>query len=80
MVFQIVVADAYFSKKPFVDKIVQEADLHLISRFRNDSSLIYIYTGKPTGKKGRPKKYDGKINLKNINKNILNLFLRIKMP
>jgi hypothetical protein len=59
------VADAYFSKKPFCDKILG-ADMELISRFRNDADLMYLYKGGPTGKKGRPKKYSGKVNLKNI--------------
>lgn len=54
------VADAFFSKKPFMDKILQ-AKMHLISRLRDDADLRYIYSGAPTGKKGRPKKYSGKI-------------------
>ena len=66
------VADAYFSKKPFADKIVG-ANMHLISRFRNDADLKYIYYGEPSGKKGRPKKYDGKVNLKDIDKNYFKL-------
>ena len=62
------VADAYFSKKPFADKIIEDAQMHLISCLRNDADLNYLYYGKPTGKKGRPKKYDGKIDLMKINK------------
>ena len=69
------VADAYFSKKPFVDKIVADAQMHLISRLRNDADLMYIYYGQPTGKKGRPKKYNGKITLKDIDKNYFKLVL-----
>ena len=53
-------ADVYFSKKPFVDR-VQESGLHFINRLRDDSMLMYMYSGKPTGKKGRPKKYGDKI-------------------
>jgi len=30
---------------------------------------MYIYQGEPTGKKGRPKKYDGKVNTYNFNMN-----------
>jgi hypothetical protein len=54
------VADAYFSKKPFVDRVL-ESGLHFISRLRDDSVLMYKYSGKPTGKKGRPKKYGDRI-------------------
>lgn len=69
------VADAYFSKRPFADKIIENAQMHLISRLRNDSDLNYLYYGEPTGKKGRPKKYDGKIDLKKINKTYFELVL-----
>lgn len=36
--------------------------LHLISRLRDDSVLKYIYRGPTTGKKGRPKKFDGRVD------------------
>ncbi len=62
-----IVADAYFSKKPFADQIIQ-AGMNLVSRLRKDSDLKYLYHGKPTGKRGRPTKYAGKIKLKNIDK------------
>ncbi|MCP4178339.1 MAG: transposase [bacterium] len=62
-----VVADAYFSKKPFADQIIQ-AGMNLISRLRKDSDLKYLYKGKPTGKRGRPTKFAGKIKLKDIDK------------
>jgi len=62
-----VVADAYFSKKPFVDKIIEQG-MNLISRLRKDSNLKYLYTGKPTGKRGAPRKFTGKIKLKDIDK------------
>ena len=61
------VADAWFSKKVFVDSIVS-MDMHLVSRFRDDADLKYISKEKPTGKKGRPRKYSGKIILKDIDK------------
>lgn len=59
-----IVADAYFSKKPFVDTIL-EAELHFISRLRDDSVLMYNHYGKPTGKRGRPRKFAGRVNIKN---------------
>jgi len=61
------VADAWFSKRTFVDQIVL-MDMHLISRFRDDADLRYISKDKPTGKKGRPRKYSGKIILNDIDK------------
>jgi len=61
------VADAYFSKKKVVDTMLS-LGLHFFSRLRDDSVLMYIYQGEPTGLKGRPKKYDGQVN-----KDVLNM-------
>jgi hypothetical protein len=58
------VVDAYFSKKGFVDTITK-ASLHVISRFRDDADLKYLNQEQPTGKKGRPKKYKGKVDPEN---------------
>ena len=59
------VADAWFSKKPFTDQIVS-LEMHLISRLRDDADLKYLCKDSHTGKKGRPRKYIGKINNNNI--------------
>ena len=61
----IVVADAFFSKATFVEGL-RELGFELVSRFRDDVNLRYLYTGEKTGKKGRPKKFDGKIDLKDL--------------
>jgi len=63
----VVVADAWFAKKSFTDAMLG-GGFHFISRFRDDANLKYLYTGAPTGKPGRPKKHDGKINHRNITK------------
>lgn len=60
-----VVADAAFSVKPFVDDL-RDIGFHLVSRLRNDAVLYYLYQGGRTGKKGRPRKYDGKIDFDNL--------------
>jgi hypothetical protein len=60
-----IVADAYFSKKPFLDKVMS-MQMHLISRLRDDADINYLFYGQPTGKKGRPRKYAGKINWKDL--------------
>lgn len=61
-------ADAYFSKQPFVDAVLSSG-LHFISRLRDDSVLRYLYCAQPTGKKGRPKKFDGNVAIKNPDTN-----------
>jgi hypothetical protein len=66
------VADAWFSKKPFVDKVL-DSGLHFISRLRDDSVLMYKYHGKPTGKKGRPKKYGERINVKDLDTTVFDI-------
>lgn len=61
------VADAWFSKKPFTDKVVSFG-MHLISRLRDDANLRYLYKGPPTGKRGRHKQYIGKVINNDIDK------------
>lgn len=56
------VADAYFSKSTFVDGAI-EMGFHVISRFRDDAYFRYLTREEPTGGKGRPKLYDGKIEM-----------------
>ena len=68
------VADAYFSKKPFVKEVIT-AGFYFISRLRDDSVLMYKYTGERTGKKGAPKKYDGLVDAYNFNPNRFSLDL-----
>jgi hypothetical protein len=69
-----IVADAYFSKKPFVEAILSKG-LHFISRLRDDSVLRYKYYGEQTGKKGRPKLFVGKVDVKNLDTNYFSLDL-----
>ncbi len=69
-----IIADAYFSKKPFVEAILS-AGLHFISRLRDDSVLRYKYYGLTTGKQGRPKQFDGKVDVKNLDTRYFSLDL-----
>ena len=71
------VADAWFSKKPFVDQVLT-MDMHLISRLRDDADLKYLYKGEPTGKRGRPRKFAGKIDTGNIDTSYFELIERDK--
>ena len=69
-----IVADAYFSKRPFVE-VVKSTSLEFISRLRDDSVLKYKYTGERTGKKGAPRKYAGLVDVHNFNPNHFSLDL-----
>lgn len=68
----IIVADAYFSKAKYVDAVLN-SDMNLVSRLRDDANMQYIYKGKQRGKKGRPKKYAGKVDWKNIDRRTFKL-------
>lgn len=60
-----VVADAYFSKKNFVEKILG-CSLNLVSKLREDADLSYLSLQPKTGRRGRPAKYGGKIDIKKL--------------
>ena len=59
------VADAFFSKKGFVNEILN-CDLHLVCKLRDDADLLYLNREDNTGKRGRPAKYNGKIDPENL--------------
>lgn len=60
------VVDGYFYKKKFVDGITEQTQLKLISKLRKDANLRFLYQGPKREGRGRPKKYEGKVNIKNI--------------
>lgn len=62
---RLIVADAFFSKETFVNPLLKEG-FHVISRLRNDAVLFYPTLQKPTGKRGHPKWYDGRVDFANL--------------
>ena len=60
-----VVCDAFFSKATFI-KPLYDNGFHVISRFRNDAVLFYPTLENRTGKRGRPKLHDEKIDFENL--------------
>jgi len=60
--------DGYFAKHSFVDSIKTSTNLDLICKLRQDANLKYLYHGLKRKGRGRPKKYDGKVNTKKIDK------------
>lgn len=55
-----IAADALYSNKAFVGTVIGLEFFH-VGRLRVDANLKWLYEG-PHGKRGRPKKYDGKVN------------------
>ena len=62
------VVDGYFAKQKFVDPVESKTQLHIVSKLRKDANLKYLYKGPKREGKGRPKKFDGKVNTKQIDK------------
>ena len=60
------VADSFFAKYEAV-KTITSLRMHFISRLSDNAYLQYLYQDPPSGGRGAPKKYDGKVNCKEPN-------------
>ncbi len=63
----IVVGDGNFANIKFIDGL-EEQKLTLVSKLRHNADLRYLHNGPKTGKAGRPKKYDGKVDFSDLSK------------
>lgn len=59
--------DGYFMKKEFIQPLVKDG-LEVITKMRQDANLKYLYHGPQLHTKGRPRLYDGKVDVKAIDK------------
>jgi hypothetical protein len=57
--------DAWFAKASFIDRLLEDSGLHIICRLRSDADLRYLYQGPASKGRGAPRKYDGKVEVKN---------------
>lgn len=57
--------DAWFAKAGFIDRLLSASELHIVSRLRSDADLRYLHQGPASKGRGAPRKYDGKIDVKN---------------
>ena len=73
MLSSYLTVDGYFAKQGFVETIANETGLHIISKMRGDANLQYLYHGEQSEQRGRPKKYEGKVDIKNIDKRRIRL-------
>jgi hypothetical protein len=62
---QYLVVDGYFGKKKFVEGICA-LNFQVIGKLRADANLRYLYTGPRRAGRGRPKLYDGKVDLADL--------------
>ena len=58
-----IAADGAYAKNKFTDGI-DALGLTMVSKLRKDANLRYLYTGKKKKGRGRPKKYEGKVDMK----------------
>ncbi len=66
-VSRYLVVDGYFMKQDFIQPLFSKG-LHIITKARSDANLKYLYKGRQSSSKGRPKLYDGKVNVTAIDK------------
>jgi IS4 transposase len=63
-----IVNDGAYAKQKYADGILENTELHLICNLRKDADLRYLYKGGHRPGRGVQKKYDGKMNCKQIDK------------
>ena len=70
---QILAVDGYFAKKNFINPVCEQTNLTIVSLLRRDADLRYLYSGPARKGRGRPKQYDGKVDVGNIDKRRIRL-------
>ena len=60
-----VVADGNYAKELIVETVTEHG-LPFISRFPRNANLKYLYTGEHPRRRGRPKKFDGKVDFSDL--------------
>ena len=61
-------ADSYYAKAKFVQGVCDDVGWELVSKLRSDADLKYLYTGPKEKRRGRPRKYDGKVYFDDLNR------------
>ena len=67
------VVDGYFAKAGFINAITTKTELEVISKLRKDADLRYLYEQPPEKRRGAPRKYDGKVDVKKPDKKRIKL-------
>lgn len=57
--------DGYFAKQKYIDEVVS-LKLHPITKLRCDADCLFLYTGPHPRRRGRKRKYDGKVNWQDL--------------
>jgi DDE superfamily endonuclease len=59
--------DGYFAKQKYLDEVVA-LRLHPITKLRHDATCGFLYTGPHPKRRGRRRKYDGKVNFQDLSR------------
>lgn len=59
--------DGYFAKKKYIDEVVG-LDLHAITKLRCDADCLFLFTGPHPKRRGRRRKYDGKVSFSDLSR------------
>ena len=62
---RLFVADSYFSNFKYVNTVTS-LEFDFIGKLASNNVLRYLYTGPQTGKRGRPKQFEGKVDKLNL--------------
>jgi DDE superfamily endonuclease len=59
--------DGYFAKQKYMDEVVA-LNLHPITKLRHDANCLFLYPGPHPKRRGRRRKYDGKVNFHDLSR------------
>jgi len=59
--------DGYFAKQKYIDEVVA-LQLHPITKLRHDANCLFLYPGPHPKRRGRRRKYDGKVNFHDLHR------------
>jgi len=59
--------DGYFAKQKYMNEVVA-LKLHPITKLRHDANCLFLYTGPYLKRRGRCRKYDGKVNFHDLSR------------
>ena len=59
--------DGYFAKKKYIDAVV-DLQLHPITKLRHDANCRFLSTGPHPHRRGRKRKYEGKVNFHDLDR------------
>jgi IS4 transposase len=59
--------DGAFAKQKYMEEVVA-SKLHPITKLRHDANCLFLYTGPHPKRRGRRRKYDGKVNFHDLSR------------